>query len=80
MAELYAYFAIHIYIGVTREPSIKNYWVRKWAGNHRRVQEAMSLNRFEDLSRYLHVSDPSKQGPAYTKVTKYKIMYVRDFC
>ena len=68
VSELYAYFAIHIYMGVTRETCIKDYWVQKWAGNHARLREAMSLNRFEDISRFLHVSDLSVQGAAHTKV------------
>lgn len=68
VSELCAYFAIHIYMGVTRETCIKDYWIHKWAGNHARLREAMSLNRFEDLSRFLHISDPSVQGAAHTKV------------
>lgn len=68
VSELYAYFAFHIYMGVTRETCIKDYWVYKSAGNHTRLREAMSLNRFEDLSGFLHISDPSVQGAAHAKV------------
>ena len=60
IGELYAYFAI-----------LMDYW--RSAQNlpsHPMVYQFMSLNRFEQLQRYSHVSDPDKSGPAHTKVSK----------
>ncbi len=55
-------------MSATRETCIKDYLKDKQAGNHARLNETISFHQFEDLSWFLHISDPSLQGTAYTKV------------
>lgn len=69
VAELYAHFAIKIYTGIHKQNQIRDYWkVDHRVPDHPMVYKAMALNRFEQLQRYLHPSDPGANGPAHTKV------------
>ena len=52
--ELYIFFAIHIFMGIKKEPNIKKYWNKGTKGTtHSAVINAMVLNRFEQITRYL---------------------------
>lgn len=57
-------------MGITRETTNTDCWTHKWGENPDRVQQAMGLDRCEDLSRFLHISDPPVQGPAHFKILK----------
>jgi len=65
-AELYTYFAIVIYMGVHREPSLAEYWQKghRSAPTHK-VNEFMSRTRWEQLDRYLYYTkvDQSFESP-----------------
>jgi len=56
-AEIKVFIAVFIYMGVVRLPAYEDYWSSKYGkficANH------ITLNRFEDLKRYMHISDPT---------------------
>ena len=55
-AEIKVFIATFIYIGVARLPPYEDYWNSKY-GQFVYAQH-ISLNRFEDLKRYMHISNP----------------------
>jgi hypothetical protein len=59
-AEIKVFVAIFIYMSVVRLPAYEDYWSPKY-GEFRCAQH-MSLNRFEDLKRYMHISNPILNG------------------
>lgn len=68
VAELKAFLGIYVYIGVHTENDIQSYWRQDPKLRHLWVIGAMSLNRFEQLNRFFHVSDPCYSGPPHSKV------------
>jgi hypothetical protein len=56
-AEIKVFVATFVYMGVVRLPAYEDYWSSKYSefvcARH------ISLNRFEDLKRYMHISDPT---------------------
>ena len=62
--ELYTFFAIHIYMGIHKEPRIPNYWNQQSDKPlHPLIYRTMSYNQFEMIDRFFHVSDPQKSTP-----------------
>ena len=62
--DLYAFFAIHIYMGIHKEPRICDYWNQHIDKPlHPLVYTAMANNRFEMIERFFHVSNPEESGP-----------------
>jgi Transposase IS4 len=57
--ELYSYFAILIYMAITRLSSIELYWGSDY-GKHKYVVLAMSCNRFQDITRNFCVINGDK--------------------
>ena len=55
--EIKVFIATFIYMGVVRLPAYEDYWSSKY-GQFICAQH-ISLNRFEDLKRYMHISDPT---------------------
>jgi hypothetical protein len=55
--EIKVFIATFIYMGVVRLPAYEGYWDSKY-GEFICAQH-ISLNRFEDLKRYMHISDPT---------------------
>ncbi|OXV06134.1 hypothetical protein Egran_06098 [Elaphomyces granulatus] len=55
--EVKVFIAIFIYMGVVRLPSNGDYWSSKYGVFF--CAQHMSLNRFENLKRYFHVSNPT---------------------
>lgn len=47
IVELYKFFGIHLYMSLIKQNSSKRYW-------------CFSLNRFEDIKRFLHFNDNAK--------------------
>ena len=57
--ELYAYFSMLIYIGITIESSIKDYWGNlEPAGASHVVKNYIGLVRFQQLNRYFRCTEP----------------------
>lgn len=69
--ELLAYFAVIIHMGIHIEPDIADYWkqTRRQGTKHFLVYEHISLVRFQQLDRMLHIlkpkptDDPRKEDP-----------------
>ena len=59
-AEIKVLVGTFIYMGVVRLPAYEDYWSSKY-GQFACTQH-LSLNRFEDLKRYLHISDPTPRN------------------
>ena len=56
-------------MGIHKQNQVQDYWqMDKRLPKHPMVYNAMCLNRFEQLQRFIHVSDPDKEGSAHTKV------------
>jgi hypothetical protein len=71
VSEMRVYVALLIYMGLHPENQVKVYWkppTDRLSPNHDLVRAAMSLNRFERMQRFIHISDPNVNGPAHTKV------------
>jgi len=62
--EIHVFFGILLYMGVHKEPNFLIYWEK---GNENAPSHAisshMSLNRYENLRRYIHVSEPTQFPP-----------------
>jgi hypothetical protein len=59
--EIHVLFGIFIYMSVHREPNHTIYWETskpKLDGPNHTIPQHMSLNRYENLRRYLHLSPP----------------------
>ena len=62
--ELYAFFAVQIYMGLHKEPRMTDYWnLQLDKPLHPVVYTAISCNRFQQIDRFFHVSDPEKKTP-----------------
>jgi hypothetical protein len=60
--EIRVLFGIFYYMGVHREPNYTIYWeTPKSNGPIHTLSKHMSLNRYENLRRYLHVSKPASK-------------------
>jgi cytochrome c5 len=69
-SEIRVLFGIYFYMGVHREPNYNIYWeTPRPNGPNHTLSKYMSLNRFENLRHYLHISKPtleSMQAPIPT--------------
>ena len=62
--DLYAIFAIYIYMGIHKEPRVRDYWNQHIDKPlHPLVYRIMSANRFEAIDRFFHVSNPEESSP-----------------
>ena len=82
--ELYIYFRVVIYIGITIELAIEDYWGLITKGAAYKVIEYISKNRFQQLKRYIRCS-PMPQDGFYTifnrvdKLSKHLRVLYRKF-
>jgi hypothetical protein len=59
--EIRVFFGIFLYMGVHQEPNYKIYWETSKPnldGPNHSIPQHMSLNRYENLRRYFHISPP----------------------
>jgi hypothetical protein len=75
IAGLKAFLAIHMYMGMKRQPNMKSYWEREGSFFHYpTISNFMARKRFKDLVRCLHITDPTtyehiqKGDPGYDKI------------
>ncbi|MFZ2538997.1 MAG: transposase [Oscillospiraceae bacterium] len=80
--EMKAFFSLNILFGLHRLPRIEMYWSGKVAYRNPFAIGTMSLVRFQQLNRYLHLADsskaPAKGSPGYDPL--YKVRPVLDMC
>jgi hypothetical protein len=61
--EIRVLFSVFYYMGVHREPNYTVYWeTPKPNGPIHALSKHMSLNRYENLRRYLHISKPASEA------------------
>jgi hypothetical protein len=89
IAELKAFFAIHMYVGMKRQPNVKSYWKREGSFFHcPTVSNIMTMRRFKELIRCLHITDPATYehipsgDPVYDKIrqVRWLIEEIRSAC
>lgn len=61
-AEMQAYVAIQIMIGLNNRPEIEDYWGTFWLTKNR-VAEIMPRNKFELLTSFIHFNDNTNRVP-----------------
>jgi hypothetical protein len=62
--ELLAFIGIYIYMGLNPLHDVAAYWnTNRRRGVHDAVREAISLKRWQQLDRYLHISKPGQKSP-----------------
>jgi len=68
LAELYAYLAILITMGLHPENDIKNYWSRRpEMPVYTLVHRAMGGDQWEDISHAFHLSSPASGKSVFEK-------------
>ena len=74
--ELRAYFGFYIYMGLVREPEIRDYWSNDDTFHYSPVAGRISRHRFEEISRYLHFVDnrqlPARGTPGHHRLQRVK--------
>jgi hypothetical protein len=77
MASLKAFLAIHMYMGMKRQPNYKSYWEKEGSLFHCPIiSNIMSRARFAQLRRCLHITNPAsyehiQPGDIITYLTSY---------
>ncbi len=61
--EMSAYIGVCMLMGIIVLPRIEMYWSQKHALLSQPLSQIMSLTRFEQISRYLHICNVSEQIP-----------------
>ena len=61
--ELKAYVAILMFMGVCELPNYRLYWSEDMCFNQQFVSQIMTRNRYEELSRYIHIADRTLNPP-----------------
>jgi hypothetical protein len=60
MVELKAFMAIHMYMGMKKQPNYKTYWEKEGSFFHCPViSNIMTRERFVELHRCLHLTNPA---------------------
>ena len=79
IAGLKAFLAIHMYMGMKRQPNMKSYWEKEGSFFHcPTISNIMSRDQFTDLVRCLHITDPAVYGhirtgePGYDKIRQVR--------
>ena len=69
MDELYTFFAVHIYMGLHKEPRISNYWNHELNKPlHLVIYRAILLIRFEQIDRFFHCTEKSVPGDPFSNL------------
>ena len=68
--ELYAYFGIRIYMGINRQPRVRDYWNTDISKPlHPIIRKAMAWNRYEAIDRMLYLANPGPNCTVFDKVS-----------
>ena len=80
--EMKAFLGINIIMGIDQKPALTHYWSTDPYLGNQGIQSVMPRERFEALTRYLHLNDseqmPDRDDPAYDPL--YKIRPLIDTC
>jgi hypothetical protein len=89
VAELKAFLAIHMYMGMRRQPNIQTYWKKAGSIFHcPTISNIMSHFHFAQLQRCLHLTNPAtyehiqKGDPSYDKLRQVRwfVNEIRNAC
>jgi hypothetical protein len=89
IAGLKAFLAIHMYMGMKRQPNMKSYWKKAGSFFHcPTISNIMTRERFRELVRCLHISNPEgyehiqKGDPGYDKIrqVRWLVEKIRSAC
>jgi hypothetical protein len=79
IAGLKAFLAIHMYMGMRRQPNIKSYWEREGSFFHcPTISNIMTRERFKEFIRCLHITNPDtyahigRGDPGYDKIKQVR--------
>jgi hypothetical protein len=79
VAEFKAFLAIHMYMGMKRQPNMKSYWNKEGSFFHcATILKIMTRDRFMALRRCLHLTNPAtyehiqKGEPGYDKLRQVR--------
>lgn len=86
--ELHVFIAIIMYMGMKRQPNMKTYWHKKGSIFHcSTISSLMSRRHFEQITKYLHLTNPAKYVhdkalPGYDKMgqLRWLINEIRGSC
>ena len=85
-AELKAFIGINLIMGINRLPNYALFWSNDDFFGNQGIKRVMSKNRFEEISKYLHFSDstkePARGAENFDRLYKVRtvIDYVRSRC
>ena len=86
LAEIKAFIAINIIMGMNRLPSLNSYWSSDDFFGNVGIKKVMPRNRFSEISGFLHFHDSSLEvargDPGYDRLFKVRpvLTYVRSKC
>ena len=86
LAELKAFLAVNIIMGMVRLPSLDQYWSTDDFFGNVGIKKVMPKNRFKELSSFLHFNDATQEvargNPGYDRLYKVRpvLNYVRQNC
>lgn len=76
MREIKTFLGISILFGINNFPAYRNFWDSSPFLGNEGVKAAMSRKRYEEISRFLHVSDPAneleKGDPRHDRLAKVR--------
>ena len=77
--ELKAFVGLTIYMGIFKCPRLEDYWDRTGSGPLHSIMNCMTLYRFQQLKRFLHIYHPSTDGSSEWFFNKFEplISHVR---
>ncbi|XP_060562864.1 piggyBac transposable element-derived protein 4-like [Ruditapes philippinarum] len=74
--EMRAFLGINILMGINQLPEAKMYWSTDPLIGNTAVSKIMTINRFQQIMKYLHVSDrttePTRDQPGFDKLFKVR--------
>ena len=83
LAEMKAFIGLHVLFSIKQLPATRLYWSQDPLIGMPFVQKVMSSNRFDKLSKYLHlnnnVNQVPREDPAYDKLFKVRPVLDRVF-
>ena len=79
--EMRFFFGVQIMMGIKQQPEYRDYWSLDPAVGDNYISSRITRNRYTDLSKYLHLTDPATEDGAdkLTKVQPFLTHLQRSF-
>ena len=72
VAEIRAWFGLHILMGLIKQANFRNYWSTHPALRNNLISATMARNRFNVLNTFLACNDPDKDPSYFDKAHQYR--------